>query len=434
MSLSKENLKYHHLIFFVSPILGLIYGLKSKQEQTIRWSIFGFVVIYGSLFNASFLGDGANHWGNVYDHYLNLDFSLFWEELKGIMVLNHSIYVNDDPYIHIVSYFVGTILNAPGLFFVAVGIVYAYFYSGVMIKLLGHINWNSKLNKFFFIFFLFALILWVSPLKMQTVRTWTGMWILLYAILSYYETKKTKYLILALVPPFVHIGYLAMAIPIWIVLFTGFRNPKVYFIIFVISMFVSNVVQQTGFNELASKTEVGASKINGYYNEGEDAINKEMKIERAAKGKNFYKIFESFGLHTKVLSGLIIFMFIFLRKNGFGNIENTLFSYGLAMAAFSNFFTSIFAVHNRGWHIAAVLILGLMVIFLSKQNLNNISFSFIKVRLPLTLFVLGLIPYVLYLISGLLSFSSPYLFLMPVVSWINPEMATNIRDVIGLFM
>ena len=414
--------------------MGLVYGLKSKSLAYMRWSIFGFVVIYGSLFNSSFLGDGAVHWNNVYNHYQYLDFSVFWSELLDIMMLDHSREVNDDPYIHILSYFVGGVLNAPGLFFVFVGAVYGYFYSGVMVKIIGYINWKSKYNKFYFIFFLSILILWIFPLKMQTVRTWTGMWVLLYAILSYHETRKKKYLLLALMPPLIHIGFLALAFPIWVVLFTGFRNPKFYFIIFVLSIFFSNALQQTGFSNFASQTSVGESKI-------EDYTLDDTRIERYAdirekrhSDTNFYKRFEDINLQINVLSGIIIFIFIFLRKRGFGKIEITLFSYGLAMAAFSNFFNSIYAVHNRGWEIATILILSLLVIFLSKNNLRSIPYSFFKVRLPLFIFIIGLFPYCLFLLSNTLSFTSPFVFFLPVISWIDSKIATTIREVIGLFL
>jgi hypothetical protein len=434
MALLKQNIKYHLLLFLISPVLGLVYGIKTKSKRYIRWSIFLFVVIYGSLFNSSFLGDGAVHWENVYQHYVNLDFSIFWERLMDILVLSHGPETNDDPYIHILSYFVGTLIGSPGLFFVFVAIVYAYFYSGVMVKLMSYVNWKSMYNKFYFTFFLVMLVLWIFPLKMQTVRTWTGMWVLLYAILSYHETKKKKYLLLALAPPLIHIGFLALAVPIWFVLFSGFRNPKVYFIVFLVSVVISNTVKQTSFSQFASQTEVGASKVDGYTLDDERTERNASKFAEKVDNTRFYKLFETLNLQTNVLTGIIIFIFIILRQRGFGVIENTLFSYGLAMAAFSNFFTSIFAVHNRGWEIASILILSLMVIFLSKNNLKTMKYSFLKVRLPLFLFVVALIPYTFYLVSGVLSFTSPYVFLIPIVSWIEPEIATNLREIIGIFM
>lgn len=434
MSSLQHNIKYHFILFLISPVLSLIYGLRSKSLAYIRWSIFVFVVIYGSLFHISFLGDGAVHWNNVYNHYLYLDFSVFWSELYDIMMLDHSREVNDDPYIHILSYFVGTIFNVPGLFFVFVGAVYGYFYSGVMAKIISYINWESKGNKFYFTFFFTMLILWIFPLKMQTVRTWTGMWVLLYAILSFHESRKKKYLLLALTPPLIHVGFIALAVPIWIVLFSGFRSPKFYFIIFVFSIFFSNALQQTNFSSIASQTSVGASKIEGYTLDEDKIERNANKFEEKASSTRFYKLFETLNLQTNILSVIVIFIFIFLRKRGFDAIENTLFSYGLAMGAFSNFFTSIFAVHNRGWEITTILILSLLTIFLSKINLKSIRNSFFRVKIPLFIFMLGLLPYGLYLLSNVLAFTSPFVFFLPVISWIEPEIATNLRELIGFFL
>jgi hypothetical protein len=235
-------------------------------------------------------------------------------------------------------------------------------------------------------------------------------------------------------PPFIHVGYLALALPIWAVLFSGFRKPIVYFLIFISSIFVSNFVEQIGFNQFASQTELGASKTQAYYVDDDKAEKINKSLEEISTNSRFYKVFVSNHIHFKLLTGLIIFIFIFLRKRGFGRIENTLFCYGLAMAAFANFFTSIFAVHNRGWNIAGVLILGLLVIFLSKQNFMKISFAFLKVKLPLFMFSLGFVPFLLFLLSDLLSYTSPYLFFMPIINWIEPDMGISIRGLIGLFL
>lgn len=436
MSIYKENAGYHFLLFAISPFLGMVYAIKTRSKQVIRWSIFAFTVIYGSLFHKSFLGDGAVHWQAVYDNYQYLSFEVWWNRLLAILRLDPTYYTNDDPYIHVISYIVGSLFNVPGLFFVAVALVYAYFFSGAIVKLLSYVRWDLKYNKFYFLFFLTLLILWEAPYLMQTVRTWTGMWVLIYAVISYYETKKSKYLLLALTPPLIHVGYFVMAVPAWIVLFTGFRNPKVYFIIFVLSIFFSNVVEQSGFTEQISQTELGASKTKSYYT-GDDKAGEgyEGNREKLAQNENFYKVFERYKLHINVLSGMVIFIYLFLRGSGFGKIENLLFSCGLSFASMANFFTQIFAVHNRLWNISVVFILCLVLIFLSKNKLRYMRFSFLKVRLPLTVFTIAIVPYMLYLISINLSYTSPYLFVLPIAHWIKPEEAgMSLRQLIGLFL
>jgi hypothetical protein len=129
MALGKENNKYHLILFLISPIIGLIYGVKTKKQSYIRWSIFIFVVIYGSVMHPSHLGDGANHFEAVQRNYSYLSFTDFWDRLMAIFEFNPTIYTNDDPYLHVLSFFIGSILNAPKLFFLGVAIVYAYFCS-----------------------------------------------------------------------------------------------------------------------------------------------------------------------------------------------------------------------------------------------------------------------------------------------------------------
>ena len=73
MVIRNENRVYHFFLFLLSPVLGLYYAIKTKSKDTIRWGLFVFTVIYGSLFTISSLGgqleggkmrgaDGAGHW------------------------------------------------------------------------------------------------------------------------------------------------------------------------------------------------------------------------------------------------------------------------------------------------------------------------------------------------------------------------------------
>jgi predicted secreted protein len=437
MSLLKQNIGYHIILSLISPLLALFYGVRSKSFFFIRWSIFVFTVIYGSLLTYSLFGgesgaDGGRHLGRVYSHYQNLDFSIWWEELIAILTLAPRSSTNDDPYIHVISYIVGTILSAPGLFFVAVSIVYAYFFSGAIVKLVSYVNWKSGYNKFYFIFFMALLVVWKNPADMQTVRTWTGMWVLIYSVLSYHETKKKKYLLLALSPVLIHIGFFLLGFAVWVVLFTGFRNPKVYLIIFIFSIFVSNAVEQTGFLKFAEQTELGASKSKAYYLTDKKIEGREN--DREQSNTNFYKRYEEYGIHRYVLSGMIFFIFFILRKRGFGTIENTLFTYGLAQASFSNFFASLYSVHSRGWHVASIFIIALMVIFLSKQNLKISGSNFLKIGLPLLIFTLLLTPYLLLKISMFINISSIFIIFLPIISWLQPEIGISIKDVIAIFI
>jgi len=440
MSLVKKNQKYHIILFFFSPILGLIYGLKNGSLNIIRWSIFLYTVIYGSLFYSFFsvnIGDRANdgtrHIAKAISHYQYLDFSIWLEELWAILTLAPINDTNSDVFIHVVSYISIGVFNTPFLFFTLVAIVYGYFFSGAMAKIISYIDWKSGYNKFYVYFFVILFILWMQPHNMQTVRTWTGMWVLIYAVLSYHETKNKKYMILALCPLLIHIGYALLGLGVWLVLFSGFRNPKIYFIIFILSIFVSNAIEQAGFLDFASQTELGANKSKSYYTDDE----REEEREEASleSDTNFYKKYTKLGIHHYVLSAMIIFIFINLRKRGFGKLENTLFSYALAEASFANFFAFLYAVKNRSWTIAGFIIIVLMVIVLSKQNLaKEIPFAAIKVKLPLLVIMILFLPLALYFLSSFLLYTGLNTFMLPIITWVFPESGITIREAIGLIL
>lgn len=428
----RENKKYHLLLFLISPILGLIYGVKTKKWSYIRWSIFIFVVIYGSVLHPSHMGDGAVHLENVHTRYTYLSFSQFWDQLIRILSLNPERITSTDPYVHILSYIVGTIFNSPNLFFTGVAIVFGYFYSGAIVKLLSYVNWKTKYNKFYFLFFLVLFLLFQTPGDMQSVRTGTAIWVVIYALISYHQTKKIKYIFLLLATPLIHIAYIVLIIPFLVVLLSGLRNPKIYFIIFMVSVLSSNLINPESANDIVSQTEIGASKAKSYTVDEERAENVKSNIDQG--GRTFYKKYQASRIHYNVLTGLIIFMFLFLRNRGFGEIENTLFSYGLAGASFANFLSFNYAIYNRVWVMAAILILALLLNFLSKENLRNIPYSFLKLKLPLFIFSAALFPYLLFLLSANLNFTSIYILMAPVAMWIEFDMGISIRGFIGFFM
>ncbi len=440
MSLLKEKFKYNLILYFLSPILGLFYGLKSGNYKYIRWSIFVFTIFYGSLLTFNLLGgalgsdagsDGARHWNSVYEHYQYLDIGVWWNELKSILAFSPKSTTKDDPFIHFLSFFVGGILRMPGLFWVVLSIVYGYFSSGVIVKILQRINWKTGHNKFYFAFFLFIFLLSFSPLNMQTVRTWTGMWVLVYAVLSYEETKKKKYLFLALAPVTIHVGYFALGIGIWFVLFTGIRNLRFLFFGFVASIFLSTAIDFLGLDQVIAQTPLGSSKLDAYYVDDKKAENFETRLQESET--NFYKRYEEYKIQKYVFSAMLLFLYFVFSKRSLSHFQKTLLSYALAMAIVSNLFTLLYAVHNRGWIIASFFIFSLMLIILSNRTLPKRKLGFLIYQLPLFLITVTIIPYMLFVLSRFINFTSGYILITPFFSWFDGDLSFSLKDILVVF-
>lgn len=431
--MDKRAFFYNVLFMFFSPALSLIHGLRSNYTPEFkRRLIIVFLAIYGSTITLSESNDGTSHWNNVYVHYIDLPFTQFASEIGDILTFTYNPEINQDIYIHVLSYFLGTILGMPGLFFVFVSFVYAYFFAGSMIKIF--FLTQQKIN-YSWAFYIIAtvFILWKSFAGISTVRTWTGMWILFYACLSYYETKKIKYIFLMFVPPLIHVGYFIMAIPAWIVLILGVRY-KLYIVIFTLS-FVSVLVNPQSFNQQLEKTEVGASKVKAYGVE-EKKSNDDIIEDRFSRNSAFYKTLYAVGLQ-KIPIYILAFSFIifFVYRNGMTYLESHLFSIGLLMQALSNSTWFISALGNRSGLIAGLFILATTVLLLKRNYLQELSGDRQRaVKLSINISAILLIPFIIYMLASTIYFVSVYMIAFPFVPWFTDTLNFSIREFIGAFI
>lgn len=415
-------------IMLISPIFGIISGLKNTSFQFKRWILVFGITLYGSTIDVNEGNDGFDHLQNVYEHYVGLGFNQFWQELIAILSFAPYHETNGDVYIHVLSYFLGGVMGLPQLFFVVVSFVYAYFFSGAILKILRVI----PQNKLSFLFYAFALIfiLLKNVEGINTVRTWTGLWILMYAAISYFETKNKKYLFLMLAPPLIHVSYFAMAVPTWIVAIFGTRFKTIYVGVFFISLFFG--VNQTMVLDNLGKTELGESKVQGYYVE-----DLEVHMDSKKKENNawYLKLMKN-GLNNFPRS-IIIFSLIIggIYFKGMNYLETSLFSIGILNITLSNFSTFIFALHNRSLAIGSIFIMATLVLLLKRNffNQNNIKHPHLF-QFLLIISAILYIPFIIFKIADLIYYISFFMIALPFLPWIVEDINLSIREFLGLFL
>jgi hypothetical protein len=428
--MDKRAFAYNLLFMFISPVISLIHGIKGNYGSEFkRKLLIVFITIYGSIITISESNDGFRHRQNVYDHYLDLSFIDFLTEIFDILFFIENPYINEDLYIHFVSYLTGGLLGMPWLFFVIVSFIYAYFFSGSIFKLIElkkEISYKWVVYAFILIF-----ILWKNIEGINTVRTWTGMWVLFYACLSYYKTKEKKYLLLMFLPPLIHLSYFIIAIPAWLVLILGVRH-KLYIIVFITS-FTSIVLNPQAAINLIEKTEVGQSKVDAYYEEKQATT---AEINKASSGNTWYKRFYSLGIQNIGIN-LIAFVLIglgFYRFN-MNSLEAHLFSIGVLTNALSNVSWFLSAVSNRSGLVAGTFILASLVLYLIRINGAKICIKrnnlFQKIILMSSLLF---IPFIIYKIADLIYFVSVFMLVFPFIPWFTDSMNYSIREFIGSFL
>jgi hypothetical protein len=427
--LTKQDYAYNIIFAFTIPFLAVIRTLKSKSIRFKHQLLTLLVGIYGSTIFLS-TSDGANHLAKVINEYSGMSFKQFATDIYLIITFQGTEAGSADLYIHLLSYLCGAVLEMPFLFFPIVCLVYGYFFSGSMLLVFKYFNRTKKSLLFWGIAFAFIMLKNVEGAN--TVRTWTGLWILVYACLKYYDTGKIKYIALMFIPPFVHFSYFIMAMPAYVVLVIG-NWKKVFFTLFILSFFFSFLTPNVqDVSDTLSQTEVGKNRTTGYLVEEEKSLDDKLENSQS-KGSNWYSKFSDAGA-TKYATFLIIISIFFTGtySNNMNKVETRLFSIGLLTLTLSNVTWFYYALQNRSLLVGIVFIFAAVLLFWQNPNrkLDLLFFKSKLISILLYLSVLILIPFLILKTSMLLGFISAYYIVAPFVVWIFPEVNMAIREFI----
>lgn len=420
----RQKLIFSISTMFISPALTLFIGLRSNNQDYNRWLLIVFITFYGSLITLSEGTDGYTHWNNVNVHYVGLDFAEFTDELIHIISFNPKPTTNDDVYIHVLSYFTGSVLALPQLFFVFVAFIYAYFFSSVIFKILNHAP-RAKYDWLFY-GFVIVFLLWKNIEGINTVRTWTGLWVLAYGAISYFETRNNKYLFLMAIPPLIHVGYFAMIIPAWIVVIFGAR-PKIYVAIFLLS-FVITINQKPVISNL-EQTQLGKGKVEAYYQDDEQVAESLRKFDSSTWYKTLYANgLQNWGINTIAIV-LILFGFYFKDMN---ILEAKLFSIGLLTKALANLSYFLFALGHRSNIVAGLFILMTLILMWKRGYFYaKVIRSPFLLRSSMNITFLLFTPFLIFRVADIIYFLSAYIIALPFIPWVAPELNISIREVVG---
>lgn len=440
-SVTTKRAGYILFASILAPVLLVVESIRTRSHQYRHWLLTAFVTMYGATIFIRYDptgegSDGVRHLLLVYEHYVGMGFAQFLDDCWRILFFQETSHPGTrDLYKHVVSYFVGGVLGAPQLFFLVIAFVYGYFFTGSLLEIYKHIQWR-RLN--YIVLSFIALLFLVKNIEgVNTVRTWTGMWILVYACLKYYETKQTRHLVLMFVPPLVHFGYFLMLLPALSVLLLGNRT-KLYAALFVLSSVTTiiNPGQITEITDTLSTTARGEQAVSAYFKEGRWAL-----ADRAEYVFNmetrWYHAFNFIGVQKWALNVMVI---VLLAAGVYPTIMNyrqkTLFSVGLMTVAFSNSTWFLYAVSNRSWIIGAIFILASFVMVRThpntKDRLLKSAPAFYGPGLNLALLIF--LPWFLYNLSVLIDYISVFMFVAPFLVWLEPDMNMSIKYLLQVLL
>jgi hypothetical protein len=429
--MDKAQRGYLILLFLFSPFLGVLNIFKLKNEKDI--TIFGtlFFGLVGSVFVYVEGADGHTHLMNAKENYLEMSWVDFLESLFQILTLSASEGATDI-YLHCISFISASVLQTPELIHVFAGLVLGYFFSKSVLLVLKN---NLAVKKGYILLGFIVLFLLIQSIgALNSIRMWTGMWVLFYGTYSWAITKKRKYLYVMLFSVFVHFSYAVILLPV-IVAYIMQKRKKIIVAVYIISFF--STLSFSIFEAYIPKTNLLESKQKTYAITSEED---EERYEETALYKqkevanmNFYKASGQTNYVNYSIVGLsVILIFFYLKKNT-DNTFTFLVAIGLGLYTFSNLVAFSPSLQGRTKTIAATFLLAAAIFLqfnlkkyrLSRKNLRRLNIG-------LTLFLISSIPIFLFQISDILQNMSFFILILPQISWILGDGDYSIRAVIGL--
>jgi hypothetical protein len=157
--------------------------------------------------------DSHSHALNFAENYYYMDFREFSEIMASIVTLGGGKTLGaggDELYLPILSYTLAQFTNSPSILLMAAGLVYGtFFIRGISLVYDDiHRNWNIVILVLFVFFFS-----WKNLEGLNSIRNWTGAWCFFNGAYLYLKTRNIKYILLVMLAPMFHFGYLAITLP-----------------------------------------------------------------------------------------------------------------------------------------------------------------------------------------------------------------------------
>jgi len=368
----KRHLSIDFGIFLTSilwPFGGLIASIVNFRS---KYSKYSFVI--ASAFFAYTIGLEGDLERSCGEFYKAANFT--WTQIFSDFITLKQI----ELYTPLVTKFVSSI----GLSYKVGFIFYMIIYSTLYVNIIGLLlrKFPSKLTVYHFLLF-FGVATYFSFRSFISIRFSTALLLFVYSFLQTVLYNKPRYLLLCLLTPLIHLGFL-VSLPV-LPLYLLFKDKLVIvFICFILSFFVS---QNSFVSFLESKSvnyeeSVINDKVKSYASE-EGRASLESRYENEAKNATIKLAFLN-NLDKLMLSILLYtLIFLFVIRNKLVDFEyyNPYFVLCLFLGALSNIMMNI-SNGVRFLYLTDWLILGLLLLLYIKNSEIKIYKIYILVLIP----------------------------------------------------
>lgn len=316
----KRNSRYHYdlgwrpegknqiglkvLMFLFSPVLGLCYSLKSLGTKSTHIIIFLFCLCFGLAFTVSNVRtegsiDGITYRAEFEDYqYKSLesfqsDFSDYLSFASG----------EQDFYCNSLSFLISRFTSNYHIFFLFAALIFSYF----QLRSLRFFTSNKNFANNLFCFILFSLFIWNQIFNINGVRFWTAAWIAVYSCFQLFVNHNKRYLLLAILTPFVHGSYFIFLIALLIYFLTG-RFEKFWKIFFWLSFIISTFILQFLTDDVLNLLPSVFARKAEFYTDSQ-------YLEERSAGTGFWFVDKFFSTLSYIYINFIAVLLIYRNKN-----------------------------------------------------------------------------------------------------------------------
>lgn len=360
------------LFFMVNPFLSMLLAFREYFLPYAKNIFWAFCVYYGFTFA-------------IAEEASTSDINRYVIELS-ILYKQHSLSINQminiflnsgeiDVLKSILSFSISRFTDNRAILTLVYATIFGYFYSRniwyIFTRLKGKLNLIEKI--------LILTIALVIPIWfINGFRMWTAFHIFMYGLLPYiFENKKDK-LIFIYLSWLVHFSYL-LPIGLFIAYQTIGNRTNLFFIIFLISVFVSNINIQGVNNLIDSYAPTRLEERSSAYT-NEDVIAKRIESKFNSKARWYVKWKVKF--LDSILILLVVFLFFSRRKIITSDIIfKRFFSLVLIFYSFSNYFKNI-PSGGRYLNFSFFLTLAFILLYINTYK-NDLRMNFlVKLSVP----------------------------------------------------
>lgn len=280
------------VLFLFSPFLGFLYALKKLNTKSSYAIIYAACVVFGLCFTVADMRTDGSADGITFR--LRFEDWEFKSEQTYAADLEKYLEFDDgqpDMYFNTVAFVVSRFTGNYHVMFMVLAIVFAFF----QLKSLRYFSSSQNYRNSLCCFLLLALFLWNSIFNINGMRFWTAAWVAVFSLFKVLRDNDKKFLLLALITPFIHSAYWAFLLMLVIGVLL-MRYTKWWIGAFVVSAIVSSFI--------FTIIEASSSYLPAFLQAKVDYYTDEEYIERVANptGTGFYWLEPMF----KVISTLYI--------------------------------------------------------------------------------------------------------------------------------